>query len=344
MRGSDWINVMLEKARNFLEVGDLNSLSEILSTLDEKKIDECDKYTYDIEGYPQSSIDKSVYYFERGCLLSAYPEREKEALESFCLHNCHQLQKLDGVELKGEKSYCSFRRANEYSYADLANDTITLVSPKLMNDPFDTLMYSWLESKTRDSEKLISKGEISENYKRILKNMDRLFSESQNFYKIRSFCAWKEDDKEPPFQNTLMWSHYADSHRGFCVVYKLSSGMRYRNDGSSYLFLSQMNYEDSPVGLSKEKEFDGETAFFTKSSDWDYEKEFRLLMYDPSKTEDYYSLKLDQGSYVYAIIFGLKCSESTRSIIRSILKGKEVLYYEMKEDFGDIYRLSLQKI
>ena len=38
-------------------------------------------------------------------------------------------------------------------------------------------------------------------------------------YRISSFSHFS--DEEELLENTTMWSHYADNHRGFCVKYKL---------------------------------------------------------------------------------------------------------------------------
>lgn len=340
----NWIEETINNAYGFLEKGNVDAVSEIISVLSENKQDEGDSYRYIIDGRHKSSICKADYFFAIGSLLSAFPDKENEALEAFCMYNYYQIQKKKGARIKGTNSYYSFRKANEYSYADLASNTITLVSPKLMNDPLDTLMFPWLKAREQNCERMLQQGDFSDEFKKIARRTGRLFIKAHDFYKIRSFCIWEKGAKEPPFQNTLMWSHYADSHKGFCVVYKLSPEMRFNKENSAYYTLSPMNYHRKPIDLIKETEFDGKAALLTKSKAWEYENEYRLLMYDPSKKEDYFSMSLDPGSYVDAIIFGMKCSDSTRNIIRSILKGREVKYYEMREDLSNIYSLKIYRL
>lgn len=128
------------------------------------------------------------------------------------------------------------------------------------------------------------------------------------------------------YDSSLMWSHYADSHRGVCIEYKFpifESGVLHRKfDGISgplyfptdiqfaYLnlpddFLSQFNVEpnhDSKVAeilqvnyskirpsqsiyycfakdeVGKKRELQVSPLFYTKSSEWQYEEEWRLMV------------------------------------------------------------------
>lgn len=65
---------------------------------------------------------------------------------------------------------------------------------------------------------------INKDYKK--KNSSLHFAslaKSYQYYRIRSFCAntdTMKSDKTIP-QNILMWSHYANGHKGICVKYRL---------------------------------------------------------------------------------------------------------------------------
>lgn len=338
-RKSNWIKDKISAAYKLLADERFADLMHIINELESSKREAGSFFTFKVEGFYDSRIEKAEYYFALGSFLSAFPERNKDALEAFCLYNVNQLQKKDGQEHKDAKHFYSFRRANEYSFADLADNTITLVSPKLMNDPQDTLMYPWLKARAKVVADKMKGMNLSQNYLATLENSSRMFNESQEFYKIRSFCFWEKTDKQPPYENVLMWSHYAESHTGFCVVYELSPQMRFNQTQSSYITLERMTYKSGKVDLMKENNFQGKDALVAKSSEWEYEHEFRFLMYDPSIKDKYYPLKLDSNSSIYAIIFGLKSTDSTRSIIRSILKDRKVKYFEIQEDLTDIYKL-----
>ena len=119
-----------------------------------------------------------------------------------------------------------------------------------------------------------------------------------------------------------MWAHYADGHKGFCVEYDFSS--EFRKPLRSF---NRVHYDT--VDLSKDKLSITE-AFATKSKEWKYENEVRLISYNCDSNDDHLLIPLDNQSSISAIYFGLKCSEKRISIIRPLLKGKNVKFYKME--------------
>ena len=83
--------------------------------------------------------------------------------------------------------------------------------------------------------------------------------------------------------NILMWSHYAESHKGFVLGFDeeilLNSGNFSRNS------LIEIQYSDKKPAFSNKSWLPGHTDIYnhfrnsisTKSRDWEYEKEVRLL-------------------------------------------------------------------
>jgi hypothetical protein len=76
--------------------------------------------------------------------------------------------------------------------------------------------------------------------------------------------------------NLLMWSHYADSHKGICLIY----------ESEERPILKWKKYNYYKIKYRQNREIDVlkvgfENAFFslltTKSPDWEYEKEHRLI-------------------------------------------------------------------
>lgn len=72
----------------------------------------------------------------------------------------------------------------------------------------------------------------------------------------------------------LMWAHYADSHRGVCLVFDASEPF--------FATAQPVHYRDlrpnvNPVVHSHDQMLDA--AMFTKSSHWSYEREWRILQY-----------------------------------------------------------------
>jgi hypothetical protein len=74
--------------------------------------------------------------------------------------------------------------------------------------------------------------------------------------------------------NILMWSHYADGHKGLCIGFDWQMLRK-----STSAILGNVNYQDD---LPKYKIFGSNSDFFqtlllTKSTEWQYEQEYRLM-------------------------------------------------------------------
>ncbi len=88
---------------------------------------------------------------------------------------------------------------------------------------------------------------------------------------IRVFCFSKT------FQNPLMWGHYGNSHKGFCVGYDLNDILNIPEYKEKLRF-KEITYTDIIPSLSNE-EIDRGEALYYKSSDWEKENEFRATIY-----------------------------------------------------------------
>jgi len=103
--------------------------------------------------------------------------------------------------------------------------------------------------------------------------------------------------------NVLMWSHYADKHKGICLEFD--------SDLTSYGFTNLLEDDITvgPVGyteyerinyLSSDRRFAVCKLFLCKSSTWSYEKEYRLITLN-RKPE----LQKFKNSYLKSVYFGL---------------------------------------
>ncbi len=117
----------------------------------------------------------------------------------------------------------------------------------------------------------------------------------------------------------LMWSHYADSHRGFCIEYSRTP----RNILGKQA--EPVKYQDRVPSLSVQEitsrggNFD--KLWLTKSIHWEYEKEWRLINTEGGKSFQF-------PCEIKSIIFGLKMREQNRYTIRRILENRGVLFRE----------------
>lgn len=276
--------------------------------------------------------------------ISAEYGDSKSALEYYKSFQCLKMQLKnnlfrDTVPSETIKLY-QFRKFSNYSLANLLNKEVTLSSPKIMNDIFDSLIYQWLNSPSYGATTL---------HKRHLDP----FKVSFNDYRIACFCEDNPVKDQYAVKNNLMWSHYADEHQGFCVEYLFNSD-DFRKDefdkiSSSRLF--RMNYwnpdTDKPidfVNLKKDEPLSFSVAYLTKHKDWSYENEVRLLQYKPQGGTLHVQYQLSEKTSIIAIYFGCRCSDANIQIIKELMSGRNVKFYKMKIDFTNIYQLNYIEI
>lgn len=114
--------------------------------------------------------------------------------------------------------------------------------------------------------------------------------------------------------STLMWSHYADNHRGICLEFSKDNALiekarpvRYRK---TYPEWTPTTAADGPLDL-----------VLTKSSDWAYEREFRIMgsLVDgvPTRLEEELYVPLPENALT-GIILG--CENRNRDEILEMIK------------------------
>ncbi|KEO72245.1 hypothetical protein EL17_18770 [Anditalea andensis] len=174
---------------------------------------------------------------------------------------------------------------------------------------------------------------------------------------IRVAC-FSELNKYEEFHNQiLMWSHYADNHKGFCVEYDLEplkneidftlKDYDFYNDKEKYLDerniaiikagLFPVEYTSNRVNIPVTKlnqiEFDDKgrvnynsnideliyKTIIVKSSNWSYEKEWRIII--DEKVSNYYNNKIP---FPFAKTIFLGCKASNELIETMIKIGKEI--------------------
>ena len=226
----------------------------------------------------------------------------------------------------------SFRRYNEYSLSDLINNTITVCPSSKMNDPFDSIINLWGSA---------------DNLEKICKDKKHIkpMCSSFNQYRIRSFCL---GNRNTPTRKVLMWSHYAGEHTGFCIKYKLSNHFikQKENENYEHMYLKKIKYTNKKISIATTS-INTDVAFATKSKEWRYENEVRLIVYNPNKTEQFYGIELDDKSEIEAIFFGYRCSEVAINTIKNIFINKNAKvpkFYKMILDENNVYNLKYEVV
>ncbi|MCK9365010.1 MAG: DUF2971 domain-containing protein [Syntrophales bacterium] len=119
--------------------------------------------------------------------------------------------------------------------------------------------------------------------------------------------------------NILMWSHYADSHRGICIEFERTD----TNELGKWDYCIPVQYQQELPSFNLHELGDSKAvtqALSTKGKYWEYEQEWRILTYESNKHHPL-------PGKITAIIFGLNMPQKERDSIVSML-GYSVKYFE----------------
>lgn len=242
-----------------------------------------------------------------------------------------------------------YRNFDARSISMLADNQIYFASPLDFNDPFDCVAHEHMfETLNPQSLELLANIHPQVSPENITPgNTERLMEAIQLHPEIQKIIA-EQKDALPRFldetgilclsacnNSILMWSHYANYHKGFCIGFKNNIGVQensirevsYTKARSNDFIPLYLFSQIAPTEVAIDNLF--KIFIFTKYIDWQYEQEWRIIG--------------DKGITIYPhdcidrIIFGLKMPPEERNTIRSILKNKNVKFFEAvksKEHFS----------
>jgi len=126
----------------------------------------------------------------------------------------------------------------------------------------------------------------------------------------------------------LMWAHYADGHRGFCLEFDVSIEPFSKAEPVAYQDITpEVNPLDILDGGSSSQDII-EAMLRTKHASWSYEQEWRLL-HEHAGTAYTYPYEALTGVY-----FGASMPSGQKDVIGQLLHGSPVQLHEMKRGAG----------
>lgn len=135
-------------------------------------------------------------------------------------------------------------------------------------------------------------------------------------------CACRFCSLSKNYRHNLMWSHYANNHRGYCVKLSINEEdydirkIRYSSQVPNYI-----------QGLTDVKDI-----LTHKFNDWKYESEYRLFQ---DESEYIYNLNISE------IIFGVNVGEREYTLYRELIRciDRNIVITKMvKENFLPVPR------
>lgn len=124
-------------------------------------------------------------------------------------------------------------------------------------------------------------------------------------------------NKEP-----LLWSRYANNHAGICIEFKCTS-LRHTEFFGNALPVSYYNTRSRPNFILEKPEDYMTKLIFSKSTQWSYEAEYRILnrRRSANKYVDF------DPSIISAIYFGAKISDENRDAVINWLRERSAPSY-----------------
>lgn len=216
-----------------------------------------------------------------------------------------------------------YQRLTAHSLASLLNDTVWLSSPTTFNDPFDcaiTLSRDKLkESLDHAIAEIASRNNIP---KEQIANHDKVINQDEQAYE------WLRSSLKNSMQRIgvlcfsathseiLMWSHYANNHKGFCVEYDFSEGSHLRKIAQPVCYsetIPALSLANLPEGA--ESNF-LDVCIFTKAKQWQYEQEWRVIMPEGGRS-------FQAPAKTTSIIFGARMPTEEKVMLFRALRHKE---------------------
>ncbi len=251
----------------------------------------------------------------------------------------HKMLLKEDVQFNTEKDKClprylaKYRSINEYSINSLKNDTVWFDKPSNYNDPYDC-------SITITGE--LIRNYINQNIEKLESNIGSNFDSKQKVELYDFQFSGLIDEFNGYIQNScliscfsaksdslLMWSHYSDSHKGFCLVYDIS-----KVDTNSMIRknLYPVNYVQNKFDLAcylddaLSPEYPCVASLCWKNMEWSYENEYRIVL--PCEAEDCHPKLYDFIKPVY-ILLGSKMDKEDKDRIENIALDREIKILHM---------------
>lgn len=229
---------------------------------------------------------------------------------------------------------------------DIQNNTICLAHPGTFNDPMDTILLRWNQYLCNTATDDVDKKLRLLNKKVYDHIKVRCFVRTDKLPRYEAFNTDVPIRKEQKIEdvNQLMWAHYANYHKGFCIKYRLPRSIVYNQDEDTLTWTRIGNIDYQPeMKFSEKDNFRILDVLFAKNDIWSYEKEVRIIHYDPNDKADYKTISVPEDS-IQEIYLGQRCSDENREKMKLLLRNRNIKLYQMKVDPIDTYKLVKERI
>lgn len=221
---------------------------------------------------------------------------------------------------------------SEGSLSVITDGTMKFSAPSEFNDPFDCVPDIDPKSQVEYASKnnhLVKKAckelgyspaQCIQNKKKLLKRIENACDTPEyiNYFSNKiGVCSLSRNPL-----NILMWSHYAEKHSGFVVEFSIpQASSLFEHEVDEYilenLFPLEVKYSNKKpiINPFDDKDLNMEKNFLTKSIDWEYEEEERVIDYVRGPGIHDFNRK----RVISSVIAGLKISSENYNKLESVV-------------------------
>ncbi len=234
----------------------------------------------------------------------------------------------------------------------LLHNEIYLASPKDFNDPFDCripINFQVLSDEEKEKFKVeIVIQQIQKNpgagdiLASKLNDLDERMNDIEKFQEGYEEFYFNQIDTNygifslsKTFKGILLWSHYSNNHQGFCV------GFREEKLRESCSFIARTGIVSYETNFPRIKPKVRETfeekltrihvQTTTKSKDWEYEEEYRLIKVFERKPQSFERCFQLPNEVFSEVILGIDISPKNKEEIIYVCKIKNIPVYQAKK-------------
>lgn len=207
-----------------------------------------------------------------------------------------------------------FKEINKWLIESLVSQSLYFAKPDTLNDPFDCCI---------DLPKALKRAEISATGDRkkflssIIGNPEFFRNWKSTFDTIGVFCSSRTN------METLLWSHYADKHRGVCLEYQFRPSYLLTSDfhltaAGDVMYLAESLTEWLKNAPLDEHSFVTELVHAylkTKSLTWKYEQEARIIRSESGVFK--FNIR---GIFLNEVCFGLRTPRADIDLITNLAR------------------------
>lgn len=268
--------------------------------------------------YKKDYINALLYYRNALDLMHSSKELNYQIIHNFL--NCYEkspnstLPKEEYEELKNE---FNLSLVNNFKWSHSTSDRYNIL---FKYSPFNI---NTIDSLANQYFYLPSKNQLNDPIE--LPDLDKITPDSL-IYKDYYICSFSNNEN-----SMLMWSHYAEQHKGIMVEYWFGGEL------PNGFGIDKVNYLDDIKRLKEKDTYVFNQFLLTKNKDWDYENEVRLFTFLDNKVEfTTYEYPNPDRSKINAnircITLGLLFPENKKKLIGNLVQAlnNKLSPYEQK--------------